>query len=154
MLLSSCGIRELASFRTEKSLHFFTISIQQAWQLFQNISVKANPISLNSSFSPLFPVAEGKSILNYTRFIVSSRETSLGSDQFSGEVTGAECMQVYLFEPVAVRTRGKRRLSQQPSHHGRALNRIFAVALQLILLSARFQCSHMVASRYSQPNSR
>lgn len=42
--------------RTEEP-HFLTRSIQQAWQLFQNISIKANPISLNSTLSLLFPIA-------------------------------------------------------------------------------------------------
>lgn len=150
MILSYCGVRELASFREQKSPHFLTRSIQQAWQLFQNMSIKAYPISLNSTLSLLFPVAEGKSTLSYTGFRVPSREACLCLERFSGEVTRAEWMQVYLFKPVAV----KKTMSQQPSHHGRALNRIFTVALQLILLSACFQCSHMVASRYSQPNSR
>lgn len=100
--------------RTEEP-HFLTRSIQQAWQLFQNISIKENPISLNSTPSLLFPIAGAGGVggvcvqlglylstLNYTGFRAPSREVCLCFEQLSGEMIGAEWMQVYLFKPITV----------------------------------------------------
>lgn len=150
MVLSYCGVMELASCKGHKSPCVLPRSIQQAWQLFQNISIKANPVSLNSTLSLLYPVAEQKTktkqkyncVFMWTPWIIQDSqhqaEKCFCFKQLSGKIIGDEWMQVYLFKPITMMTWGKRRVSQQSSHHGIAQKRIFTVALQLILLSVSF----------------